>query len=49
MKTFEIFYSDLTPTAQKQFLDFLGVKDPKEANLDMDIIPIATYEVDNEA
>jgi hypothetical protein len=31
----EIFLSDLKPEAQKKVLQFLGIKTPQEANLDV--------------
>lgn len=41
MKEMEIFWSDLTPEAQKRALEAAGISDPKEANWDMDILPVA--------
>ena len=48
MKTYEIYFSDLNEKAQKSFMEFLGINDPKEANMDMDIIPIATVDIEEE-
>lgn len=48
MLTFNIFFSDLSPEAQKELMDLLGISDPKEANWDMDIMPLATIEIDEE-
>lgn len=31
----EIFLGDLTPAAQKKVLEFLGIKEAKELNLDV--------------
>lgn len=45
MYTFEIFFSDLTEEAQKRLMEVVGIKDPKEMNWDMDILPIATMDV----
>lgn len=45
MPTLEIYYSDLTPDAQKRALEAAGISDPKEANWDADIVPIATVEL----
>lgn len=38
----EIFFSDLQPEAQKRVLEAAGISDPKEANWDLDIVPVAT-------
>lgn len=43
MEEFNIFFSDLTPEAQKRLLDYVGASDSKEMNWDMDILPIATF------
>lgn len=40
METIEIYYSDLTPAAQKRLLDGYGLSDPKEAN--WDVFPVFT-------
>ncbi len=37
----EIYFSDLTPEAQQRVLDAAGITDPKEANWDGDILPLA--------
>lgn len=39
MESFEIFFSDLSPEAQKRYLNFQGVSDPDDLNAD--IIPLA--------
>ncbi|MBR5355899.1 MAG: hypothetical protein IK121_03150 [Lachnospiraceae bacterium] len=39
---FEIYFDDLNSEAQEAYLEFLGINDPKEANLD--IVPIAVLE-----
>ena len=39
----EIYFDDLTNSAQKKILEEAGITDPKEAN--WDIFPIATIEV----
>ena len=36
---YEIYFSDLTPEAQKDLLDFVGIASPKELN--WDVYPIA--------
>lgn len=43
MEEMEIYFSDLNEDAQNRLLEFVGVKDPKEMNWDMDIMPIASY------
>ena len=40
----EIYFDDLTPSAQKKVLEEAGITNPKEAN--WDIFPIATYETE---
>lgn len=49
MKTFEIFFSDLNEKAQKQLLEFIGAADPTDANLDMDIVPLASFDFEEQA
>jgi len=39
---FELYFSDLTPEAQKRLLDFWGVSDPSELNLE--VVPICVLE-----
>lgn len=46
MHTFNIFFSDLTEEAQKRLMEIVGITDPKEMNWDMDILPIATMDVE---
>jgi hypothetical protein len=41
----EIYFDDLTPEAQKEFLDKLGTT-PREEN--WDIVPIAIYVVEED-
>ena len=41
----EIYFDDLTPSAQKKVLKEAGIADPKEAN--WNIFPIATYEIEH--
>ena len=43
MKTFEIFWDDLTPEAQQRLYEFLGGE-----NGNYDVFPIATLEVEEE-
>ena len=40
----EVYFDDLTLSAQKKVLEEAGITDPKEAN--WDIFPIATYEIE---
>jgi len=46
MRTFEIMFSDLTPEAQKRYLEFQKVSDPSELN--WEISPLATIDVEDE-
>lgn len=39
-----IYFSSLTPEAQKKVLEAAGISDPKEANWDMDILPLTTLD-----
>jgi hypothetical protein len=48
VKSFEIHFSDLTDDAQKRFLEFMGMKDPTEGNYDMDIVPLASIDIDED-
>lgn len=48
MAEFNIYFSDLNETAQKQLLDFYGFTDPSEGNWDSDIIPICVLMNDEE-
>lgn len=43
---FNIYFNDLNDEAQKELLSILGIDDPREMNWDMDILPLATFEVD---
>ncbi len=38
---FEIHFNDLNEDAQKRILEAAGIEDPKEANWDLDIVPLA--------
>lgn len=40
MDEFEIYFNDLTPDAQKAFLEFEGIASPEDGNYDT--FPIAT-------
>ena len=48
LKTFDIFFNDLNEKTKKALLEFVGAKDPKEMNWDMDILPIASFEIETE-
>jgi len=47
VRTFEIYLHMLRKDAQREYLDFQGVKDPSDLNAD--IMPIATVDVDEDA
>ena len=40
MRSYEFYFSDLTEDAQSRYLDFLNIRNSKEANLDLDVFPI---------
>ena len=44
MKTFGIYFSDLTPDAQERFLAAQGLHSAAEGNYDMDMVPICEFE-----
>lgn len=46
LKTFEIYFNDLNEDAKKELLEMIGVDDPKEMNWDINICPIAIYDVE---
>lgn len=48
MSSFNIYFSDLNEDAKKRLLDFCELSDPKEANWDLDIIPIAVFDYEKE-
>ena len=48
MKTFEIYFSDLNISSQKELMRIIGIKDPKECNWDLDIVPIAIADFEEE-
>lgn len=48
MNSFNIYFSDLNEYAQKRLLDFVGAKSAKDMNWDMDILPIAIFDVERE-
>jgi len=40
MEPCEFYFSDLNEDAQSRYLDFLNIRNSKEANLDLDVFPI---------
>lgn len=46
MDKFEIYFSDLTPSAQEEFLKAFGLSDASEGNYD--ILPITTLYPDED-
>ena len=48
MKSFEIYFSDLNEDAKQRLLDFVGAKDASDMNWDIDMCPIAIYDVEFE-
>ena len=48
MKSFEIYFSDLNDDAQKRLLEAVNVKEPADMNWDMDILPIAIFDIEEE-
>lgn len=48
MIVFPIYFSDLIPETQKKLMEAIGIENPKEMNWDMDILPLVTYEVEEE-
>ena len=44
MKEFYIYFDDLKEEVQGELLEFAGVSDPGEMNWDVDTIPIAIIE-----
>jgi len=47
MKEFEIYFSDLSETAQQELLDLVGIDSPAEMN--WDIVPIAMFNIEEGA
>ena len=42
--TLEIYFNDLTPDAQKRYLEFFRLDSAADGNLDIDIIPLFQLE-----
>lgn len=43
---FEIMFNDLKPEAQKEFLEYMGIKNPSEGNYEF--VPIATVDYNDD-
>lgn len=48
MKSVEIYFSDLNKEAQARLLDAVNAETPADMNWDMDIIPIAVLDFEEE-
>lgn len=48
LNTVEIFFNDLNERGQKKLLEAAGVNEPKEMNWDIDMCPVAIYQVERE-
>ena len=48
MKTIDIYFSDLTQEKQVEMLKAVGANNPSEMNWDMDILPIATFDFEED-
>ena len=48
LKTFEIYFNDLNEKTQKNLLVFVGAEEPKEMNWDLNIVPIATFDYEEQ-
>ena len=44
--TLEIYFNDLTPDAQKRYLEFFRLDSAADGNLDIDVIPLFQLEED---
>lgn len=44
-KSMEIYFSDLNEDAKKRLLDFVGAETASDMNWDIDMAPIAIYDV----
>ena len=44
----DFYFSDLTPEAQRRFLKAQGLSCAEDGNYDMNILPIFTFEIDDE-
>lgn len=43
---YEIYFSDLNEDAQEALMKLVGIDDPAEMNWDIDMAPLAIYEVE---
>lgn len=48
MKTTFIYFSDLNEKGQKKILEVTGAKNAEDLNMDLDIIPLFIYEVEED-
>ena len=48
MTSFNIYFSDLNEDAQMRLLEAVGAKVPSDMNWDMDILPLATFEFEDD-
>lgn len=43
MEDFNIFFSDLKEETQRRLMEAVGIRDPREMNWDLDILPLASF------
>ncbi len=43
MDHFNIFFSDLKEETQMRLMEAVGIRDPREMNWDLDILPLASF------
>lgn len=48
MVSFDIYFNDLNERAQRELLELVGCEDASEMNWDMDIIPLATLDFEED-
>ena len=48
MYTFDIYFSDLNDDAKARLLEFAGVESASDMNWDMDILPIACFDLEKD-
>ena len=46
LKSFAIYFSDLNEDAKRRILEFVDAEDPSDMKWDLDILPIAIYEIE---
>lgn len=44
----EIYFSDLNDEAKQRVLDYFGVENSEEANLDIDLVPLVIIEISDD-